>query len=196
MRTRNDLAVNAYVDEGLQYHLGDVRFSTTNDSVAAFPEGELRAAVPLGEGELFNVEKIRKAIENLTKLYNYQGYIDFTVTPQVETDDKLQRILLLMVLDPQKQFRVRNLAILGLEPNLEASLSPIVQPGEIFNYQRVDDLLKTFIDENQAALPPDVTAEPFLATGRREWWAGAVDNQRVQPIPAGLVPGRATAGLL
>ena len=166
--------VNAHVDEGLQYHLGDVQFSTTSNSVPPFSEGELRAAVPLGEGELFDVEKIRKAIGNLTRLYTTLGYIDFTVTPQVTADDKLQRISLTMLLDGQKQFRVRNVVILGLEPKLEARLTAIVTPGEIFNPQRVDDLLKTFIDENQAVLPPDVS-HTNIQQVRRDTKAGIAD---------------------
>ena len=38
-------------------------------------------------------------------------------------------------------------------------------------------------------------AEHFLATGRRQWRAGAVDDQRVHPCSTFLVSGWATAGL-
>jgi outer membrane protein assembly factor BamA len=55
----------------------------------------------LREGELFNVERIRSGIDNLTKLYSSEGYIDFTVSPQLESAEKLRRISLLMSLDEQ-----------------------------------------------------------------------------------------------
>jgi hypothetical protein len=38
-------------------------------------------------------------------------------------------------------------------------------------------------------------AEHLLATGRRQWRAGAIDNQRIRPCSDVLVPGWTTAGL-
>jgi len=91
----------------------------------------------------------------------------------LESDDKLQRISSLMPLDPQRQFNVSNVAILGHEPNLEARVRTIVTPGAIFDAQPVYDLLKTFIDENQAVLPPDASTN--LLTARRDVKTGIVD---------------------
>jgi len=102
------------------------------------------------EGELFSVEKVRAGIEALTKLYNSHGYIDFTVVPDTEVDEDLQRISLEMRLDEQKQFRVGSIEIRGLDPNLEVRLRSIIVPGEIINYQSI----AAFFKANQAVLPP------------------------------------------
>jgi hypothetical protein len=75
--------VTAHVDEGLQYHLGDLQFVDGT----GIPEAELRGVFPLRGGELFNVSLVRKGIEALTKLYGSRGYIDFTTVPDTDVDN-------------------------------------------------------------------------------------------------------------
>src|SRR6266576_2589144 len=133
-------------NEGPQFHLGDIRFT----GGTAIPEAELRQVIPMREGELSSVEKVRAGIEALTKLYNSHGYIDFTVVPDTEVDEDLQRISLEMRLDEQKQFRVGSIEIRGLDPNLEVRLRSIIVPGEIINYQSI----AAFFKANQSVLPP------------------------------------------
>jgi outer membrane protein assembly factor BamA len=130
--------VTAHIDEGLQYHLGDLRF--VGDS--GIPEAELRAVFPLRGGELFSVPLIREGIQALTKLYASHGYIDFTTVPETEVDDNLQRISLVLKLDQEKQFRVGKVEIIGVDPNLESDLRVIVRPGEIFNQEAVYEFLR------------------------------------------------------
>jgi outer membrane protein assembly factor BamA len=124
--------VIAHVAEGLQYHLGDLQFVSVGPSeVPHFSESELRSVFPLREGELFNASLIRQGIEELTKLYWAQGYLDFTATPKIMTDENLQRVSLVFDLDEQKQFRVGSFEIVGLDPGLEARLRAVIRPGEM-----------------------------------------------------------------
>jgi outer membrane protein assembly factor BamA len=106
--------------------------------------------MPLREGEIFSVGKVRASIEALTKLYGSRGYIDFTGVPDTEVDEHLQRISLAMHLDEQKQFRVGSIEIRGLDPNLEARLRSIIVPGDVINM----DPVNAFFKEYQSALPP------------------------------------------
>jgi len=162
--------VKAHIDEGLQYHLGDLRFANAwSGDVMSFSESELRNAFPLREGELFNVALIRKGIEELTKLYNSQGYIDFTAVPDTDVDDQLQRISLAMGLDQQKQFRIRTVDAVGLKPGLEAILKSKLKPGEIFNPEVIED----FFEENKSILPADTSRDNFQV--RRDVRVGTVD---------------------
>lgn len=110
----------------------------------------MREALPMREGEIFNVAHVRAGIEALTKLFNARGYIDFTVVPETAVNENLQRVDLTLGLDQQKQFRVGSVAIRGLDPTLEARLRSIVVPGEILDYQSVADFFK----EYKAVLPP------------------------------------------
>ncbi len=133
-------------NEGPQFHLGDVRFT----GGTGIPESELRQVIPLQEGEIFSVEKVRESIRALTKFYGSHGYIDFTVDPETEDDENLQRISLNMRLDEQKQFHVGSVEIRGLEPSLEARLRSIIVPGNVVDMEPID----AFFKENQSALPP------------------------------------------
>ncbi len=134
------------LNEGPQFHLGTIHF--TGDS--GIPEGALREALPMREGEIFNVAHVRAGIEALTKLFNARGYIDFTVVPETTTNEDLQRIDLTLGLDQEKQFRVGSVTIRGLDPTMEARLRLIVVPGEIIDYQSIADFFK----EYKAILPP------------------------------------------
>ena len=175
--------VKAHIDEGLQYHLGDLRFvNAWPCDVMAFSESELRNAFPLREGDLFNVALIRKGIEELTKLYNSQGYIDFTAVPETEVEDQLQRISLVMRLDQQKQFRIRTMDVVGLDPALEAILKSKLKPGEIFNPKVADD----FYQENKTILPSGIS--PTDLQVRRNVRDGTVDLL-LNLFPVGFVEG-------
>ncbi len=144
--TEERFLVTAHVEEGLQYHLRDIRFR--GDST--IPETELRAAIPIRNGDIFNVGLVRKGIGALTKLYNSHGYADFTTVPDTEIDDDLRPwISLMFVLDPEQQFRVGKVEIVGLAPKLEARLRGIARPGEIYNPEVIEDFLK----ENRQVLP-------------------------------------------
>jgi Surface antigen variable number repeat len=133
-------------NEGPQYHVGIIQFA----GGTAFQEWELRNALPFHEGEIFDVESIRKAVEELTKLYGRQGYIDFTVVPDTVVDDNLQRISVVMRLNEQKQFRVGKVEIESLDTTLAARVRSLVIPGNIFD----DRALVEFAKQNQMTLPP------------------------------------------
>jgi outer membrane translocation and assembly module TamA len=137
--------VTAQVEEGLQYHLGNIRF--VGGSI--FPERELRAAFPIHDGEVLNVGLIRNGIDALTELYASQGYIDFAPVPDDEIDDNLRQISVVFHLDEQKQYRVGKVEIKASDPRLEASLKGLAVPGKIFNSEAVEN----FFRENKSVLP-------------------------------------------
>jgi outer membrane protein insertion porin family len=68
------------------------------------------------KGDVFDADKIRKAIENYTKLYGVYGYIDFTATPQTDVHDDTKTIDLTFDFDEQKQFFVRRIDFSGNPP--------------------------------------------------------------------------------
>jgi len=57
--------------------------------------------------------KVRKAIEDYTKLYGNFGFIDFTAVPDTEVDDATKTINLTFAFDQQKQFFVRRIDFSG-----------------------------------------------------------------------------------
>ena len=141
--------VTIRVDEGLQYRLGKLTFSVGT----VFPQETLRKLIPLREGDIFNIEKIRLGLEALARLYGSKGYIDFTSAPDTDIDKSRQRISLMLWLDEQRQYRIGKVEVLGLNRKLERRLKSKLRPGEPFNYKAVDEFFKM----NKAVLPADAS---------------------------------------
>jgi len=110
--TLKRFAVKVTVNPGEQYRLD--HFAFTGGTV--FSDTDLRATVPLVDGEIFNVEKMREALKNLRDKYGSQGYINFTPVPNTEIDDEKKRITITFDLDEGEQFRVGRLIFDGPEP--------------------------------------------------------------------------------
>lgn len=160
------------VDEGLQYRLNDIRFREADPrDPELFPTAELRKLIPLNDGELFNVERIREGLDALRKFYGSKGYIDFTAEPLMDFDDVRQRVSLVLNLDEQKQFRVGKIEILGLDPKTEALLRSKLKPGDVFNFQIVEDFYK----DNKTLLPPDASPADDEVVRKRNVIEGTVD---------------------
>jgi outer membrane protein assembly factor BamA len=159
-----------HVDEGLRYRLGDVRFRESNPGEPlAFAPEELRKLIPLQEGDIFNVTKIRESLDAMKKLYGSHGYINFVAMPITDVDDAARRISLIMELSEGKQFRVRTIEVLGLKPSKTAMLTSRVKPGDVFQYSLVEAFVK-------ANLPGflDLTSSEVLDL-RKDQKEGTVD---------------------
>jgi outer membrane protein assembly factor BamA len=162
--------VTAHVYEGAQYHLGDLSFvSNKPDDAQPFTESQLRDAFPLREGDLFSTGQTRRGIERLTKLYWSQGYVDVTVTPEIKLDENLQRVSLVLKLDEEKQYRVRNVEVVGLDSGARAGLKAPIRTGDAFS----EDSVRNFLAANQSLLPPDESIEDVGILRNRQ--AAAVD---------------------
>lgn len=146
----------AHVDEGLQYFQGKLEFRSSDpDMPLVFTTDVLRNLYPLREGDVFEAGKIRASLDAYQQLYAAKGYIDFTAEPVFDEDDANRRISLILVFDQQKQFRIDQVDVDGLDPNTESILRSMIKPGDVFNY----DLVKEFLEENKHVLPPDASVD-------------------------------------
>jgi len=64
-------------------------------------------------GDIFSLAKVRKAIENYTKLYGNFGYINFTASPDIEPDRKRQVVNLALDFEEDKHFTVHRIEFSG-----------------------------------------------------------------------------------
>jgi hypothetical protein len=150
------VSLTVHVDEGLQYKLGDIRFRSSDPAVPLiFSPEALRKMIPVPEGDIFNVQKIREGLNALRKLYGSHGYIDFVVSVTTDIDGEHQRILLTLEIDEGKQFRIGKVEVFGPNPRMEDLLKSTLKPGEIYN----DQALQNFLKEHKSSLPPDVSFE-------------------------------------
>lgn len=98
------------IDEGERYKLGTITFKNMK---AVTNEKALRSLFPIGDGDLFNTEHIRKGLEQLRKAYAELGYINFTPVPDTKIDDTKLEVSIEVDLDEGKQFFVRRIEFQG-----------------------------------------------------------------------------------
>jgi outer membrane protein assembly factor BamA len=159
--------VTVTIAAGPQYRLHRLGF----EGFRAFEASELRQQVDLSPGDLFNVSKLRSAMESLTKLYSSRGYIDMTPEPVMKLDKEHRQIDLVVKLDEGKQYRLASFEVLGLEAREEEeALKSVFQPGEPFDQRR----LWTFLWENKQLLPEGASPS-YFPIERRDIRNGTVD---------------------
>jgi Surface antigen variable number repeat len=164
------VALRIHVDEGHQFFLGDVKFRTADPAVALIFHGEqLRSLIPLKHGDLFAAEIIRESLDAMRHLYGSHGYVDASMEPQLDVDDEHRRVNLTIQIDQQKQYRIRKIEVLGLDPATEAILRAMMRSGDVFDV----DTLNRFLEENRSGLPIDASMRDVDL--RRDVKNGTVD---------------------
>ena len=98
------------VEEGDRYRLKEIKF-TGNKAITNLPA--LRRQIPMKDGDIFDVESMRKGLKNLRDAYGTIGYINFTPVPNTEIDDEHKLITLTFDLDEGEQFYVRRIEFKG-----------------------------------------------------------------------------------
>ena len=161
-------SVSVHVDEGLQYRLSGIRFVNADpERGLAVPEEQLRKVIQIRDGEILNVDKVRRGVEALTRFYGARGYVDFTAEPRLETDDAHRHISVLMRLSEQKQYTIAKVDVLSQNPELETELRSTIKAGNVYNNKLIED----FFTKHKSILPPDsspmtsITFERDVKTG-------------------------------
>jgi outer membrane protein assembly factor BamA len=150
------VVLHARVRGGPRYTLSGVQFHAVYpDEHIAFSPEELRLLVPLHDGDVFSVAKVREGLEALTRYYGSRGFIDFVGVPGTQIDEMHQQITLAFSLQEGTQFRLGNIEIVGLNSMLEDDLRSKVRSGDILNIQLIND----FYREHKAELPEEALPE-------------------------------------
>jgi len=97
------------IDEGEQYRMG--KFTIRGNKL--FKEEALARVLQMKTGDVFNLGKVRKSLENYTKLYGQFGYINFTASPDPEPDRKKHVINLALDFDEDKPYTVHRIEFSG-----------------------------------------------------------------------------------
>lgn len=146
---RSHVAVTIQIEEGLQYRVSSIGFAADDpQEEPVFSTAALRALIPIADGDLLVVSKLRKGLEALKQLYGSHGYIDFVSEPTFELDDERQEISLVLSLSQGLQFRIAQVEFHGLTPEQVRALRHKPLPGEIFDNSK----LQLFFAENRPLL--------------------------------------------
>lgn len=112
----NGKAVNITIpiEEGNRYTMGTLKIvSADPDKQLSLKVDALKAFFPLKQGDILNVDKLRKALKDYTSEYGRYGFIDFTAEPEFDIDDTKKIINLTLRFDEQKQYYVRRIEFSG-----------------------------------------------------------------------------------
>jgi hypothetical protein len=129
--------------------------SVPNDTVPVdpyrpvFPVEELRAAIPMQDGDIFSARDIRYGLEALHKLYGQQGYIDMVAVPLTDIDNAHQTVSFMFELDEQRQFRVGRVEVYGLDAKTASSLVWSIKAGDVYSNEKV----QKFFEDNKSSFP-------------------------------------------
>ena len=108
--------VTVKVEQGAQYRLGEIYIQ----KATIFPPGQLRNLFSLRRGDLFNVARIVEGVEDLRKLYETRGYVNFVPAPIPSSDESRRTIDLVVDVDEGKPFNFGKLYLEGVEPHAGA----------------------------------------------------------------------------
>jgi outer membrane protein insertion porin family len=112
----NGKAVNITIpiEEGNRYTMGTLKIvSADPDKQLSLKVEALKSFFPLKQGDILNVDKLRKALKDYTSEYGRFGFIDFTAEPEFDIDDAKKVINLTLRFDEQKQYYVRRIEFSG-----------------------------------------------------------------------------------
>ena len=102
------------IEEGDLFHMGRlVVRSIDPDKGLFFKPDYLVSVFPVKQGEVFGVDRLRKALENYKKLYGEFGFIDFTSEPDFDIDNAKKVVNLTLTFDEQKAYYVRRIEFSG-----------------------------------------------------------------------------------
>jgi outer membrane protein insertion porin family len=102
------------IEEGERYRMGTLHVRSADpDKGLSLKTDFLESIFPMKKGEIFSAAKVRKAIQDYTKLYGNYGFIDFTAVPDTDIHEDTKTIDLTFAFDEQKQFFVRRIEFSG-----------------------------------------------------------------------------------
>jgi outer membrane protein insertion porin family len=124
------------IEEGNKYTMGTLRIASSDpDKALSLKVEALKGAFPLKQGDVFSTAKIRKALEDYTKIYGQYGFIDFVPTPETDIDESARKIDVTMKFDEGKQYYVRRIDFSGNTTTRDKVIRRqlLIDEGQLFN---------------------------------------------------------------
>lgn len=124
------------LEEGELYTLNKLFVRSPDpDKGLFFRTDFLQGVFPIKQGEIFGVDKVRKAIENYKKLYGEWGFIDFVAEPNTDVDRANKQINLTFDFNEGKQFFVRRIEFQGNTTTRDKVIRReiLLDEGDLFN---------------------------------------------------------------
>jgi outer membrane protein insertion porin family len=108
---RQNMFITINIDEGEKYTVKEIKFS----GELIYTEEQLRALVPLRNGDTYSGAAISFAEERIAEWLGYKGYAFANVLSVPEVDDVNQEVVLTIFVDPKMKTYVRRIKFAGNE---------------------------------------------------------------------------------
>jgi outer membrane protein insertion porin family len=124
------------IEEGDRYRMGTLKIvSADPDKALSLKVDALKTVFPLHEGDIFSIDKLRKANKSYTDAYGQYGFIDFTLEPEFDINDDAKRINLTLKFSEEKQYYVRRIDFVGNTTTRDKVIRRelLLDEGQLFN---------------------------------------------------------------
>jgi outer membrane protein insertion porin family len=134
---RKDFFITFTVEEGPKYTIGDVKVKTT---LAKLDENALEAFVPIRAGQIYDGDRVEKAVESLTFATGATGYAFVDVNPRLERNPESRTIDLTFDVNEGPRVYVERINITGNVRTLDKVIRREIRiaEGDAFNRVLVD----------------------------------------------------------
>lgn len=168
---RLHVSVAILVDEGHPKTLSKIefRFIEPNLTPPVFASDDLRKLIPLQDHEIYDQRKYYPGLSVISHAYSERGYIDCTVTNNMEFDQVNQTIAIVVDINEGREYRWGNTQVIGLDAKIETLLRAGLTPGDVVNPKVIWD----FYRDNKSLLP--VGASPETVKWQRDAQRAIVD---------------------
>ncbi len=108
----NDITIE--IEEGDRFRMGKLHIINADPEKGLTIKREaLLGFFPLKEGDIFDADKVRKAVENYRKLYGRLGFIDFTAEPDFDINHDKKTIDVTLKFTEEKSYTIHRINISG-----------------------------------------------------------------------------------
>ncbi len=134
---QRDFYVTFTVDEGEQYHFGNVRVETALDRV---PASMLQAVLPIRSGELFKGDLIEDSIDAMTFVSGTVGYANVDIRPRIERHPETHTVDVVFEVNEGPRVFVERIDIVGNTRTLDEVIrrEMRISEGDAFNRVLLD----------------------------------------------------------
>jgi len=103
----------------------------------------IRSLLGMGVGDIYDESRLRKAFEDMRKLYGSLGYVDFMPDPYFDFDEGRKVVALTIFINEGRQYFVNSIHFTGNTTTREDVLRReiLLKEGEVFNSSLLDNAL-------------------------------------------------------
>ena len=134
-RKNRNIYITIPVEEGAQYKVGKIIIKEDD----TFSGQELRQAMKIQEGEIYNLSQIRADVLNLTELYSEKGYAYADISPVTNINEASRTVDLEIKTDRGRKVYVGQINIQGNTKTLDNVIRREfrLKEGELFNSKKL-----------------------------------------------------------